>query len=83
MLADPVWMQGDPAAFSNSWDGVQEVECECGWVGEVGTTEDTAGEDITWVAEWKCPSCDESHTSEGWYEAQDPDTYYDQMREDF
>lgn len=64
---------GDPATFANTSEGIQEVECECGWSGEVGTSEEYSHDTVTWVAEWKCPSCDESHTTEGWYDPRDND----------
>lgn len=59
---------GDPATFSNDTDGVQELECDCGWIGEVGTSEEYSHGTVSWYAEWKCPNCDESHTNEGWYD---------------
>lgn len=52
-------------------DGVQELECDCGWVGEIDTQEDYAMGIVSWFAEWKCPSCDESHTSDGEYDPSD------------
>ena len=72
----------DKAARGEYYDGEQEVECEdCGWQGTVGTTEEVSGGEVTWYAEWKCLNCDERHTSEGWYEAEDPDRLHDEMGE--
>lgn len=62
---------GDPATFAETSDGIQEVECDCGWSGEVPTSEEYSHGEVTWIAEWKCPNCDESHTSEGWYDPND------------
>ena len=70
---------GDPATFANTSEGIQEVECDCGWSGEVGTNEDYSHGIVSWIAESKCPSCDESHTSDGEYEddGTDPDSLHD------
>ena len=67
-MRDPQWMAGDPATFAVQSEGIQEVECDCGWSGEVGTNEDYSHGIVSWIAEWKCPSCDESHTTEGEYD---------------
>jgi len=52
-------------------EGTQEVECECGWTGEVPTTEEYSHGEVTWYAEWKCPKCKEEHSNEGWYDPND------------
>ena len=49
-------------------DGAQELECACGWVGEVPTTEYISMGEVTWYAEWICPKCKESNSNEGWYD---------------
>lgn len=67
-MGEPMYLGGDPASYANDTDGVQELECDCGWIGEVGTSEEYSHGEVTWFAEWKCPSCDEAHTSEGWYD---------------
>jgi hypothetical protein len=70
-MSEPRYLSGDTATFADTQDGTQEVECDCGWIGEVGTTEDYAMGIVSWFAEWKCPSCDESHTSDGEYDPSD------------
>jgi hypothetical protein len=61
-------MSGDPATFSDSFDDVYEVECDCGWSGEVGCTKEYK-HDVTYIyAEWVCPQCKEEHTTERDYE---------------
>lgn len=64
MMSEPMWMSGDPATFSDSFDDVYEVECDCGWSGEVDCTKEY-GYKVTYIyAEWKCPQCKEEHTTE-------------------
>ena len=55
-------------------DGLQEVECgwdPCRYAVEVGTSEVYSHGIVTWVAEWKCPSCTEDNSTEGWYDPND------------
>ena len=55
-------------------DGLQEVECgndPCTYALEVGTSEVYSHGIVTWVAEWTCPSCNESNSAEGWYDPND------------
>ena len=33
-------------------ESVREVECECGWLGEVPTVEYLSMGEVTWYAEW-------------------------------
>lgn len=60
-------LAGDKVATRDYYDGTAEVECDCGWSGEVGTYEEYSHGWVSWYAEWKCPSCEESHTSDGEY----------------
>lgn len=67
-MSEPMYMQGDPIALGNTSEGTQEVECEdCGNLTEVETEEEYSHGDTTWYAEWVCPKCNESHTTQGWY----------------
>ena len=70
-MSEPRYLAGDSVAVGDYSDGTQEVECECGWLGEVGTSEEYSMGEVTWYAEWTCPQCKESHTSEGWYNPHD------------
>ena len=71
IVSEPLWIQGDSAAVGDYSDGVQEVECDCGWTGEVPTTEEYSMGEVTWYAEWNCPNCREANTNEGWYDPND------------
>ena len=66
-MSEPMYMQGDTIALSNSGYGTQEVECECGNLLEVEVQEEYSHNETTWYVEWTCPMCDVSHTSEGWF----------------
>ena len=70
-MSEPMWIGGDPASYSNSSDGTQELECDCGHVMEVDTSEEYEHGTVTWYAEWKCPKCNQSNTQEGWYDPND------------
>ena len=67
-MSEPMYMYGDPIALSDDYDNVREFDCDCGWIGEVGVTENYSHGIVTYYAEWKCPSCGESHTKEGDYD---------------
>ena len=70
-MSEPMYMGGDPIAYSDSSDGVQEVECgECGQLAEVPTSEEYSHGITTWIADWLC-ICGESNSSEGWYDPND------------
>lgn len=73
-MTEPMWLGGDPASYSNSSDGIQEVECgndPCTYALEVPTSEEYSHGTVTWYAEWTCPSCGESNSREGWYDPND------------
>ena len=74
-MSEPSYLSGDPASQGNDYENVQEVECDCGWSGEVGSTKYYSHGVVTWTAEWKCPSCEESHTTEGEYDPSEDDEY--------
>ena len=72
-MSEPLYLNGDSVALGDSFTSEREVECECGWIGEVETTEEYGMGEVTWYAEWKCPTCNERHTSEGWYDPREGD----------
>lgn len=56
-------------------DGMeQDCEYECGWKGELEL-------DVSPEAEWDCPRCGNTRTTDTLPEGQDPDDAYDRMRE--
>lgn len=55
---------GDLATFADTYEDVYEVECDCGWVGEVPCQKEQKHGVMYIYAEWKCPSCEETHTTE-------------------
>ena len=72
-MSEPMWLGGDPASYSSSSDGVQELDCDCGHTMEVGTSEEYSHGTVTWLAEWKCPNCGQSNSAEGWYDPNERD----------
>lgn len=72
-MTEPMWIQGDPIALSNGGDSEISVDCECGWNGEVSAWQEYSHGEVTVYAEWKCPNCDESHTTEYWYDPRGED----------
>jgi hypothetical protein len=63
-MSEPMWMSGDPATFSDSFDDIYEVECDCNWIGEVDCKKEY-NNGVTFIyAEWTCPQCKEEHTTE-------------------
>jgi hypothetical protein len=67
-MSEPMWMSGDSAAQTAIADCVRELECDCSWVGEVAASDEYRNGLIYWWTDWTCPSCGESHHSEGEYE---------------
>ena len=76
-MSEPRYLSGDPATYANTADGTQEVECDCGWVGEVDTKEDYAMGIVSWFAEWRCPDCYTNNSSDGEYEPSDDNDWED------
>lgn len=66
-MSEPMYLQGDTIALSNTGYAVQEVECDCGNLQEIDVEEQYAHGDTTWYGEWTCTKCNEFHTSDGWY----------------
>lgn len=66
-MSEPMYLQGDTIALGNSSYATQEVECECGLTMEIEVQEEYSHGETTFYAEWNCPTCDEHHTTEGWY----------------
>ena len=66
-MSEPMYLQGDTIALSNTGYAVQEVECDCGNLQEIDTEEQHAHGETTWYGEWTCTKCNEFHISEGWY----------------
>ena len=75
-MSEPMYMGGDPIALSNTVTSNSVMEVECGWdpcryAVEVPTSEEYSHGTVTWYAEWKCPSCNEDNSTEGWYDPND------------
>jgi hypothetical protein len=67
-MSEPMWMTGDPATFTQTYDDVWEFDCDCGWKAEVPCTKEYSHGVCYVYAEWKCPECKEEHTSETEFE---------------
>ena len=69
-MSEPMWLGGDPVTYSNSFDDVWEVECDCGWTDEVPCSKEYK-HDVCYVfANWTCPDCNETHTTETEFEVE-------------
>lgn len=66
-MSEPMWLQGDTIALSNTSYAVQEVECDCGNLQEIDVEEEHKHGETTWYGEWTCTKCNEHRESEGWY----------------
>jgi hypothetical protein len=68
-MSEPMWLGGDSVAYSNTYETVQEVECDCGNLQEipVDTEYHSFTKETTWWGEWVCLNCGIKHESEGWY----------------
>ena len=69
-MSEPMWLGGDSATYANSYDDVWEVECDCGWTDEVPCSKEYK-HDVCYVfANWICPDCNETHTTETEFEVE-------------
>ena len=74
-MSEPMYLSGDSVALSNGGNSEISVECDCGWSGEIDAWEEYTHGEVTVYAEWKCPNCDESHTSDYSYDPRADDEY--------
>jgi hypothetical protein len=68
-MSEPMYLSGDTIAHSNTYETIQEVECDCGSTQEipVDTEYHSFTKETTWWGEWVCIHCGIEHESEGWY----------------
>jgi hypothetical protein len=73
----PPGVSGNEPAISgyDESDGVQDLECECGFSGEIPTFEVYEHGVVYWTADWTCPDCSESYSSGGEYDPADYDNW--------
>ena len=74
-MSEPQYLSGDSFALSNGGDAEISVDCDCGWSGEVNAFEEYAHGYVSVYAEWKCPNCDENHTSDYSYDPREDEDY--------
>ena len=69
-MSEPMYLQGDTIALSNTYATTKDMECECGYMTEGVESQEEyhkASNETTWYVEWTCDKCGEFTATEGWY----------------